>query len=153
MTNRSRRVRRSRNRSGNQTASRIEEGLRYHAEGRLDRARHHYQAVLERNPRNCDALHLLGVIAHQEGNQPEAIRLITAAVECSPGQSMFHNNLGEAYRASGALPLPRRHTAPHCAWIPRRLTLITISACVWKPGGTWRTPRSTMNGRLRACRI
>ena len=40
-------------------AARIQEGLRAHTEGRLDEARARYRAVLETDPGNPDALHLL----------------------------------------------------------------------------------------------
>ena len=44
-----------------------EEGLRYHQAGQLDRAGTLYLKALELQPNDADALHLLGVVRHQQG--------------------------------------------------------------------------------------
>src|ERR1700733_6783523 len=42
-------------------------GVHQHQAGNLPQAEQLYQQILERDPRHADALHLLGVIAHQRG--------------------------------------------------------------------------------------
>jgi len=73
--------------------------LRHHRSGELDRAEQIYREVLETEPNQVDALHLLGVIAHQNGENLTAIDYIGRAIESCPNNAGFHSNIGEAYRA------------------------------------------------------
>jgi tetratricopeptide (TPR) repeat protein len=54
--------------------------------------------VLSREPEHADALHLLGVVAHQQGRHAQAIGLIRQALALKPGMAMYDANLAEAYR-------------------------------------------------------
>jgi tetratricopeptide (TPR) repeat protein len=56
--------------------------------------------LLEREPANAAALHLLGVLAHQAGH-PEAVDLISRAVALEPDNGEFHYNLGVALQTLG----------------------------------------------------
>lgn len=76
----------------------IEEGIRLHQAGQLGEARQRYQEILNINPDDPDALHLLGVIARDNGLPEEAIILIRRAITVLPGEASFHNNLGMTYR-------------------------------------------------------
>ena len=60
-----------------------------------------YQQILNKNPDQIDALHLLGVIAKQEERPEKAVNLITRALQLKPDFAEAHNNLGEALRALG----------------------------------------------------
>ncbi len=71
--------------------------------GRLDEARAGYAAVLEAEPGNFDAVHMLGVIDLQTGRNAEAVERLREAVRLGPGQPGAHNNLGEALRRVGRL--------------------------------------------------
>lgn len=75
--------------------------LQHHQAGRLPEAEALYRQILEAQPDNPHALHLLGVIAHQVGQHDAAIQLITRAIALNPAVAEYHNNLGEAYRALG----------------------------------------------------
>jgi tetratricopeptide (TPR) repeat protein len=77
--------------------------VRLHQQGHLYQAAQAYQAILDRNPRHADALHLLGVVALQSGDACRAIDLIGRAVALIPNSAAFHANQGEAYRAIGQL--------------------------------------------------
>ena len=50
---------------------------------------------------NADALHLLGVLRHQQGQSRLAAELIGRAVALRPERPVFRATLGEAYRALG----------------------------------------------------
>jgi hypothetical protein len=39
----------------------------HHRHGRLNQAAQLYRAILAHDPQHCDALHLLGVVAYQQG--------------------------------------------------------------------------------------
>ncbi|MDP7343652.1 MAG: hypothetical protein QF767_09925 [Alphaproteobacteria bacterium] len=82
-------------------AAAIEEGLAHHRAGRREAAEAVYRRLPEIEPEQADALHLLGVIAHQRGMHGAAIEGIRRAIAASATTASYHNSLGEAYRASG----------------------------------------------------
>ncbi len=84
--------------------------MAHHQAGRLQEAAAIYRKVLTFDSRNPDALHLLGVIAHQVGNPRQAVEYISLAIDCCnqavpriPSNPIAYNNLGEAYRALGRI--------------------------------------------------
>ena len=87
--------------NGTALAAAIDEGLTHHRAGRLAEAEAAYRRVLAVQPDHSGALHLLGVIAHQADNNDVAIELIGKAISTNPSSPAYHNNIGEAYRASG----------------------------------------------------
>jgi tetratricopeptide (TPR) repeat protein len=74
-----------------------------HQTGQLTPAARLYQQVLANEEQNADALHLLGVLRHQQGDHAKAIELICKAIALRPNVPVFHANLAEAYRAIGQL--------------------------------------------------
>ena len=54
------------------------------------------QQILRDNSQHADALHLLGVIAHQVGDYRIATSLIAQAIEIDSNQSSFFYNVGNA---------------------------------------------------------
>jgi tetratricopeptide (TPR) repeat protein len=75
--------------------------IEMHRSGQLSAASQLYQRVLAREQGNAEALHLLGVLHHQQGNNTRAIELIGRAVAIKPNSHIYHANLAEAYRALG----------------------------------------------------
>ncbi|MBI3839902.1 MAG: tetratricopeptide repeat protein [Planctomycetia bacterium] len=75
----------------------------HHQAGRLNEAETIYRQVLQVQPRNTDALHLLGRIEHQRGRPEQAAALFAQAIAEDGSQPMFFNNLGEALRAQGKI--------------------------------------------------
>jgi protein O-GlcNAc transferase len=75
----------------------------HHRAGRLVEAAACYRQVLEIEPDNFDALHLLGLLTLQSGNPEQAITLICQALEHNPTDPAAHNNLGNALDALGRL--------------------------------------------------
>jgi tetratricopeptide (TPR) repeat protein len=74
-----------------------------HRTGQLAAAARIYQTMLAREHENADALHLLGVLRHQQGDHAGAVDLIRRAIAVRPSVPAFHANLAEAYRALGQL--------------------------------------------------
>lgn len=70
-----------------------------HNEGDLEAAEALYREVLEEDSRHPDALHLLGLLAHQLGYHEEAASLIEDAIEEAPDQALFYNHLAKTYLA------------------------------------------------------
>ncbi len=87
----------------------LDHGVRQHQAGHLAAAEDCYRQILVRQPQHTDALHLLGLIAHQAGQPVAAIDLIGQAIALAPATALFHNNIGEAYRALGKLDEALHH--------------------------------------------
>ena len=69
-----------------------------HQKGEFAEAEKIYRELLDENPENPDALHLLGMLANDTG-QPEAARgLIGRAIHLRPEISYYHSNLGNVFQ-------------------------------------------------------
>lgn len=76
-------------------------GLSHHQAGRLKEAETVYRKVLELDPNQPDALHLLGLLAQQTGHNERAVELIGRAVAIRPEAAEFHSNKGCALQNLG----------------------------------------------------
>ena len=74
-----------------------------HQKGFLEDAQNLYAEILKIDPNHPDALHLLGLIAHQSDKNDLAADLITRAIDIDPDQALFHCNLGNVLTSSGDL--------------------------------------------------
>jgi len=74
-----------------------------HRDGRLDDAERDYRATLDSDPVHVDALHLLGVLRHQQGQHAEAAELVRRAADLRPQDAALQLNLGNALKALGQL--------------------------------------------------
>ena len=79
----------------------LERARQQHKAGELESAERGYREILVSEPRQPDALHLLGVIAHQCDRNEEAIGLLTQATEARTGFTQALNHLGSALNALG----------------------------------------------------
>jgi predicted O-linked N-acetylglucosamine transferase (SPINDLY family) len=79
----------------------LELAVRHHQRGEFPAAEAIYRQVLQVQPTNASAIHLLGVLAHQIGRHDVAVDMIRRAIELLPGDAKFHSNLSEALRALG----------------------------------------------------
>ncbi len=77
--------------------------IQHHQGGRLLQAEAIYQQVLQAMPAQADALHLLGLISRQRGNNDIAANLIHRAIEANPAEAIYYNSLGVAVQAQGQL--------------------------------------------------
>lgn len=75
----------------------IQRGWAEQQAGRLSMAKQIYNQVLALDPRQPDALNLLGVLALHERDPERAAALIGKAVGVQPSNPGFHANLGQAY--------------------------------------------------------
>ena len=67
--------------------------MEHHQKGELPQAEKYYKRALKAAPNHPDALHLAGLVAHQLGRQPRAIKLINKAIKKDCNQKVFYTNL------------------------------------------------------------
>lgn len=79
----------------------LRDAMSMHHAGNLASAAKLYVQVLTQDEHNADALHLLGVLYHQQGKNEQAVDKIGQAVALRPSVPAYHANLAEAYRALG----------------------------------------------------
>ena len=84
-------------------AAALREAVGRHRAGRLDEAAALYAEVLAVDASNGDALHLSGVLAYQQGRHPDAISMISRAIQSKPSVPEFWHSRGLARRAIGHL--------------------------------------------------
>ena len=84
-------------------SSALAAGMRHHQGGNLRRAAAAYRKVLDSEPDHPDALHLLGVIASERGNQTLAALLISQAMQQGGAQPLYCASLGLVLRRQGNL--------------------------------------------------
>lgn len=79
----------------------FEVAVQHHRSGRLAEAESLYRQILAVEPRHAEALHHLGIIAHQVGQNDAAIELIRQAIAMTPTNPGFHSDLGMALLTAG----------------------------------------------------
>ncbi|HTZ02684.1 MAG TPA: tetratricopeptide repeat protein [Xanthobacteraceae bacterium] len=55
------------------------------------------------DPANAEAVHMLGIIAHQSGKTADAIEHLRRAIAINPDVALYHANLGEMCRLAGRI--------------------------------------------------
>jgi tetratricopeptide (TPR) repeat protein/SAM-dependent methyltransferase len=71
-------------------------GLAHHQAGRLPQAEACYRKILAAEPRDVNALYLLGALARQVGQPRAAVDLISQAIALNDRVAELHSNLGNA---------------------------------------------------------
>ncbi|MDP1610731.1 MAG: tetratricopeptide repeat protein [Sulfuritalea sp.] len=79
----------------------VKQAVGLHRQGKLAEAEALYQAVLQQQPANFDAVHMLGVICIQKGNFQAAVEFISKAITLKPGHASAQSNLGNALNELG----------------------------------------------------
>ncbi len=87
----------------NSRARDLQQALQLHQAGDLIAAGEIYTDILREEPGNPDALHLLGVIALQQGRDMDAEKLVRQALAINYNDHFYHNNLGEILQKQGRL--------------------------------------------------
>ncbi|MCH7685888.1 MAG: tetratricopeptide repeat protein, partial [Planctomycetes bacterium] len=83
----------------------LQSALKFHQADDLPRAENLYRQILRIDPKQADALHLLGVAALQQGRNESALDLINRAIAVNGKAAPYHNNLGTVSRRLGRIDL------------------------------------------------
>ena len=78
----------------------MRQAVAHHQAGRLAEAEAVYRRVLQQDPRDADALQLLGLLHHQTGRSDVAAELISKAITIRP-RAEFFVNLSQALKGLG----------------------------------------------------
>jgi Tfp pilus assembly protein PilF len=81
----------------------VQDALRHHQDGRLADAERMYREILSVDPEQADSLHLLGMIAYQNGCHENAVELIGKAIAIKGKAATFHSNLGNVLQSQRKL--------------------------------------------------
>lgn len=84
-------------------AAAVERGIEALRVGRLEDARAALEDALRHDPRQADAMHLLGLVSHHLGDGAAAERHLRAALANRPGEPAVLTDLGVALRTQGRL--------------------------------------------------
>ncbi len=85
------------------TLESLQKAYEHHRLGQLDEAERLYRQILTAEPHNVQALHLLGVAAHQRGQYAAAVEHISRAIVLDGSQAAFHMNLAASNLALGRI--------------------------------------------------
>ena len=77
--------------------------IQHFNDGDLSQAKDVFNRILKTDPREENALHLLGVVYFKEGDNEKARELITKALDTNHQFPAAHNNLGSVYKVTGHL--------------------------------------------------
>jgi tetratricopeptide (TPR) repeat protein len=72
----------------------LQRALQLHQQGKLDQAEYMYRAIPPTQPGHPDALHLLGILKYQQGQNVEALRCIGSAVKAQATNFQAWSTLG-----------------------------------------------------------
>ena len=77
----------------------LQQALALHQQGQFAQGQALYEQVLAKDPKNFDALHLLGVLALQTQNPAAAADLIGQAIKVNPNHAAAYSNRGNALKS------------------------------------------------------
>ena len=126
------------------TTSALSQARRAHMQGRLREAEAQIAAVLEKDPHDAEAVHLLGMIAFTAGKTADAARLFAHALKLEE-RAEFHESLGIAAMTLG-------HREPGIAHLRRAVALKPGLATAHYNLGTALTGIGDVKGAVEAFR-
>jgi len=81
----------------------LKDAFALHAQGKLKEAERAYVELLKSQPRNFQALHLMGVLLLQQGEPARGMEFLNRSLKLEPRQPLAHRDLGNALQQSGHL--------------------------------------------------
>ena len=129
----------------------------HHRAGALQQAADVCRHILQADPDQADALHLVGLLAYQTGKTGLAVAYLKGAIQSNPLSAVFHFDLGLAHRREANRSRPKPVSDKLCVCSPNtQRSAITSGSCAGtgagarkpltisgKPSASNPTPRST----------
>lgn len=81
--------------------TRMQEAVAAQQRGEFALAEQRYREVLQQAPTHTDAIHFLGLLAHQTGHDDDALPLLERAIQLGPQSYLYRHNLACVYQALG----------------------------------------------------
>jgi SAM-dependent methyltransferase len=138
---------------GTSAGDMLEAAVEMHRKGMLVQAVAMYNQVLEQEPDNADAVHLLGVAAAQSGQHDLAVEFIRRAIVLNPAAPQFYQNLSVSLRELGnsaALTQCLREAVRHC---PNDATVHRLLGDVLKQQGDLDGAAEAFRSTLGICPV
>jgi predicted O-linked N-acetylglucosamine transferase (SPINDLY family) len=76
----------------------LEEAIKFHKDGFLEKAENIYQKIIKNEPKNFQAKHFLGIILFSKKKYFESIKLIKDSISINPENFSAYNNLGNVFK-------------------------------------------------------
>ena len=76
----------------------MREALAAHRQGDFTVAEARYRQILKQFPAHANAIHFLGLLSHQVGDNEAALKLLRRAIELSPKSYLYRHNLAGVFR-------------------------------------------------------
>jgi len=83
--------------------------LKHHQNGDLEKAHALYTEILNLDPQNIEALHLLGILEAQQKNPQSALSFLQRAIAIDQKIPYLHNSLGNVFKHLGEIQKARQH--------------------------------------------
>jgi predicted O-linked N-acetylglucosamine transferase (SPINDLY family) len=87
----------------------LQQAIEQHLAGHLPQAESIYRKILQADANHIDALHLMGVLAHQTGRNDIAVALTGKALSLKPDFCEARNNMGLMLKSQGKLDEAAEH--------------------------------------------
>lgn len=113
----------------------LHQGREHHEAGRWEQALKCYHQVLEFEPENADALHLIGLVHHQRGENTIALDWLERARRRSPDCWLYESSLGCALHALGRVDEALAHHERALQLAPERPALRNNLASAYQDKG------------------
>ncbi len=114
------------------STAQLARGIRRHQAGQLAKAEREYRDVLTAEPRNADALHLLGLVAESRGNAALAGGLMGQAIAIRGPVAEYCSSLARVLRKQGKLALAEVCNRQAADVLSRRLAEHPRNADDWR---------------------
>ncbi len=87
----------------------LKTAAKHFANGEMEKADYACRRILQHDPKNADALHLLALVSIRLNKLTEAVSFLNKACECSPNNPEFLSNLGNVTKFVGDKLKARRY--------------------------------------------
>ena len=126
----------------------VQRGIVFHNARQFVEAERCYQTVLRDNPKNTDALNLMGVLAVEANQNHLALDYFRKAVRLNPAIAMYRNNLGNALVVNSDLEEALPHLEAAARLDPRYIDALCNLGKVYRLQGAMQKAADYFNQAL-----